>query len=94
MRTGSSSPGIARISAGRRVRRPGSKGVLANVPLHAGLICIDGPTGMDSDLQRLLFEFALEELDEQPDLTNQVLEVTIDESGESLDLVRYEFPDR
>src|SRR6202012_2521611 len=24
---------------------PGSKGVFADVPLHAGLICIDGPTG-------------------------------------------------
>ena len=71
---------------------PGSKGVLANVPLHAGLICIDGPAGMDLDLQRLLFGFVLEELDRQADLTNQVLEVSIDESGETVDVLRYEFP--
>jgi hypothetical protein len=71
---------------------PGSRGVLANVPLHAGLVCIDGPTGMDLELQRLLFQFVLEELDHQPDLTNQVLEVVIDESGERVDIVRYEFP--
>jgi len=31
---------------------------------------------------RLLFPFAKEELGQQPDLTNQVLEVAIDESGE------------
>jgi hypothetical protein len=49
----------------------------------AGLICIDGPTGMDLDLQRLLFGFVLEELDQQPDLTNQVLEVAFDELGEA-----------
>ena len=33
---------------------PGSKGVLADVPLHAGLICIDVPTGMDLELQLVL----------------------------------------
>ena len=71
---------------------PGSRGVLADVPLHAGLICIDGPTGMDLELQRLLFEFVLEELDQQPDLTNQVLEVTINDSDESVDIVRLELP--
>jgi hypothetical protein len=71
---------------------PGSKGVIADVPLHAGLICIDGPTGMDLDLQRLLFGFVLEELDQQPDLTNQVLEVAINELGGSVDIVRYDLP--
>jgi uncharacterized protein DUF5615 len=71
---------------------PGTKGVLADVRLHAGLICVDGPTGMDLNLQRLLFGIVLEELDRQPDLTNQVLEVVIDESGESVDIVRYELP--
>ena len=72
---------------------PGSKGMLANVPLHAGLICIDGPTGMDLELQRLLFGSVLEELDQQPDLTNQILEVTVDESGARIDIIRYQFPE-
>jgi Domain of unknown function (DUF5615) len=40
----------------------GSKGVLTDVPLHAGLVCIDGPTGMDLGLQRSLFDFVLDEL--------------------------------
>ena len=71
---------------------PGLKGVLADVPLHAGLVCINGPTGMDLDLQRLLFAFVLEELDQQPDLTNQILEVTVDESGERVDVVRFDLP--
>ena len=71
---------------------PGSKGVLADVQLHAGLVCIDGPTGMDLELQRLLFTFILEELDVQPDLTNQILEVAIDDPGEKVEIVRYEFP--
>jgi Domain of unknown function (DUF5615) len=71
---------------------PGSKGVLAHVPLHAGLICLDGPTGMDLDLQRLLFGFVLDELDQQPDLTNQCIDVSIDEFGENVDIVRYELP--
>jgi hypothetical protein len=58
----------------------------------AGLICIDGPTGMDLDLQRLLFGSVLEELDQQPELTNQVLEITLDELRENFDVVRYELP--
>ena len=80
MRTGFSSPGIARTFRGPK-DSPGAKGVLADVQLHAGLICIDGPTGMDLELQRLLFGFVLEELDREPDLTNQVLEITVDETG-------------
>ena len=71
---------------------PGSKGVFADVPIHAGLVCIDGPTGMNLELQRFLFGFVLDELDQQPDLTNQILEVSIDESGESVDILRYELP--
>lgn len=71
---------------------PGAMGVLADVQLHAGLICIDGPTGMDLELQRHLFGFVLEELDREPDLTNQVLEITVDERDESVDIIRYELP--
>jgi len=66
--------------------------VLADVSLHAGLICIEGPTGMDLDLQRLLFGFVLEQLDVEPDLTNQVLEIRVDESCERVDIIRYVLP--
>jgi hypothetical protein len=66
--------------------------VLADVPLHAGLICIDAPTGMNLSLQRLLFGFVLEELEQAPDLTNQILEVTISDAGDAVDIVRYGLP--
>ena len=67
---------------------PATKGVLADVQLHAGLICNDGPTGMDLELQRFLFGFVLEELDQQPDLTK----ITIDDLGARVDVIRYELP--
>ena len=39
---------------------------------------------MDLELQRLLFGFVLAELDQQPDLTNQCIEVSIDEFRENV----------
>jgi Domain of unknown function (DUF5615) len=38
---------------------PGSKGQYADVAIHAGLVCLNGPEGMDLDLQLELFEQAL-----------------------------------
>jgi hypothetical protein len=38
---------------------PGSRGQYADVAVHAGLICLNGPVGMDLDLQLELFETAL-----------------------------------
>jgi hypothetical protein len=73
-------------------RAPGSKGAFADVSLHAGLVCIHGPTGMDLGLRRLLFAEALEELDRDSDLTNQVLEVSRSEAGTEAELVRYHMP--
>src|SRR3546814_16858512 len=54
--------------------KPGTKGQYADVAIHAGLICLNGPPGMDLDMQIELFEQALVELDADPDLVNQVLE--------------------
>ena len=34
---------------------PGSKGQYADVAIHAGLICLNGPPGMDLDMQIELF---------------------------------------
>lgn len=53
---------------------PGSKGQYAGVELHAGLICLEAPIGMDLDLQREMFAAVLDELDIDGDLTNQVIE--------------------
>jgi hypothetical protein len=46
---------------------------------HAGLICLNGPPGMDLDMQAELFRQALDELAFAPDLVNQVLEVTLED---------------
>lgn len=73
-------------------KAPGSKGQYADVSLHAGLICINGPVGMDLTLQRELFSEALDELDVDGDLTNQILEVTLEESEVGIQILRYSHP--
>lgn len=70
--------------------RPGSRGQYADVAIHAGLVCLNGPEGMDLDLQIELFEQALDELAADPDLINQVLEIT--EDGSELHILRYALP--
>jgi hypothetical protein len=69
---------------------PGTNGQYADVAIHAGLVCLNGPPGMDLDMQIELFEQALTELDDD-DLVNQVLEVTL-EDEETLRVVRYTLP--
>jgi len=71
---------------------PGTKGQFADVVLHAGLICLNGPVGMDLALQRELFAETLDELDADGDLTNQILEVTLEDSEASIQVVRYTHP--
>jgi len=70
---------------------PGSKGQYAGVEVHAGLICLNGPAGMDLDLQLEMFEEALAELEQNDDLVNQVLEISILETDEFL-VTRYKMP--
>jgi hypothetical protein len=70
---------------------PGSKGQYADVALHAGLVCLNAPEGMDLDMQFDLFEEALVELDRDPDLVNQVLEVSLDSADEIM-VRRYALP--
>jgi hypothetical protein len=69
---------------------PGIKGQYADLAIHAGLICLNGPPGMDLDMQLELFEQALDELETDADLVNQVLEITWDE--EALQVRRYQLP--
>jgi hypothetical protein len=70
---------------------PGAKGQYADVAVHAGLICLNAPGGMDLDLQLELFEQALAELDADSDLVNQVLEITLDDD-DKLHVLRYALP--
>ena len=71
---------------------PGTQGQYAGVDLHAGIVCLNGPVGVDLDWQRKMFEEVLDELDKSGDLTNQVLEFTLREDKAAIDLVRYEMP--
>lgn len=69
---------------------PGTKGEYRKADLHAGLICLTDLV-MSLDDQLALFEAALDELEREPDLINQVLEV---ESlpGDRIRLRRYQLP--
>ncbi len=64
----------------------------ADVVLHSGLICLNGPVGMDLDLQLEFFEAAMDELDLDSDLVNQVLEITLPDSGDEIEVLRYKLP--
>lgn len=70
--------------------RPGTSGQYAGVAIHAGLICLDGPPGLDLDMQLELLDQALDELASDGDLVNQVLEVRWEENG--LHVRRYSLP--
>jgi hypothetical protein len=69
---------------------PGSKGQYADVTIHAGLICLNGPPGMDLDMQIELFDQALDELSADHDLVNQVLDITLKE--DTINIRRYLLP--
>jgi hypothetical protein len=68
----------------------GAKGQYADVEIHAGLICLSGPEGVDLDLQLELFELALDEVG-NGDLVNQALEITLREDNE-IRVLRYALP--
>ena len=72
---------------------PGASGEYAAADLHAGLVCLNGPVGMDLDMQLELFEATLDDLDAEPDLVNQVLEVSLENVGdEEIRVLRYALP--
>jgi hypothetical protein len=48
-------------------------GLYATTELHAGLICLNSVRRMDLDAQKELFDIALKELSELPDLINRCL---------------------
>jgi hypothetical protein len=72
---------------------PGSKGEYRKVSLHAGIVCLNGPPGMDLDMQIELFDAALHALEEDGDLINQVLEITLEDANDAeISVVRYALP--
>lgn len=71
--------------------KPGSSGEYADVRLHAGLVTIDAPFGLNLSLQRQVFGLILDELVKNGDLTNQVLQVDVKKDGR-VELRRIAFP--
>src|SRR3546814_2756112 len=71
--------------------KPGTKGQYADVAIHAGLICLNGPPGMDLDMQIAVFEQALVELDPDPALAHELLEITPADDA-AFALLRYDLP--
>ena len=71
---------------------PGSKGQYSHVSIHAGLVCLNAPAGMDLALQRELFSEVLDELATDGDLTNQILEVTLEDDEAGIQIDRYRYP--
>jgi hypothetical protein len=72
---------------------PGSRGEYRKIELHAGLICLNGPVGLDLDMQLELFRVAIDTLNEDNDLVNQVLEVTLSDITDlEIVVIRYALP--
>jgi len=80
--------------------QPGSKGQYADVPIHAGLVCINGPARMSGKIQVELFAAVLDTIQDkiqgtippQEDLVNEVIEVQLAEEGGEFEIVRYSLP--
>lgn len=72
---------------------PGSKGQYYLVSIHAGLVCLNAPGGLDLALQKELFAEVLDELDSDGDLTDQILEVTLEDDEAGVQIARYSYPD-
>ena len=73
------------------VNEPGSSGEYADVRLHAGLVCIDAPFGLNLDRQRQIFGLILDDLATNGDLTNQVLQVDV-RKDDRVHLERFALP--
>jgi hypothetical protein len=72
---------------------PGTRGQYQRADIHAGLICLNGPEEMDLDMQRDLFDAALDEIDRDGDLVNVVLELTLETAlSDEIVIDRYALP--
>jgi hypothetical protein len=79
-----------------QAEQPGSKGQYADVPIHAGLVCINGPARMSGKIQVELFAALLDTIQDtipsHEDLVNEVIEVDLSEEGGEFEIVRYPLP--
>lgn len=70
---------------------PGTSGQYADVGLHAGLICLNGPSGMAAEVQCELFDLALDAIGVGGQLVNEVIEIEL-EPGGTVSISRYVLP--
>lgn len=72
---------------------PGSNGEYQKAPLHAGLVCLNGPVGMDLDMQIEMFGVVLKSIQADGDMINKILEITfLDPRDPDFVVVRYGLP--
>jgi hypothetical protein len=70
----------------------GTRGEYRKAALHAGLVCLNGPVGMDLEMQLDLLGVALDALGKDGELINQVLEITLGGATEAeISVLRYEY---
>jgi hypothetical protein len=71
---------------------PGARGQFADVPLHAGLICINGPDRTTAEVRCELFEAVLDEIG-NVQLVNEVVEVDLESLDDEFTIHRYQMPE-
>jgi hypothetical protein len=71
--------------------KPGYRGQYADLPIHAGLVCINGPDSMAAEDETELFGIVLDELGLN-EMINQAIEITLSDTGIGFELVRYTLP--
>jgi hypothetical protein len=71
---------------------PGPSGQFADVPIHAGLVCINGPDGMTAEVQCELFAAVLDEIGNVQQLVNEVIEVDLESLDGEFSIHRYPMP--
>jgi hypothetical protein len=74
-----------------RSTSPGLQGQYAEVPLHAGLVCINGPERMTAQMETDLFGIVLDVI-RLTEIVNEVLEITLADIGGEYDIRRYALP--
>jgi len=84
---------VTRNSADFRgpTHEPGSGGQYADVPLHAGLVCINGPDRMTAEIETELFAVVLEAIG-TTEIVNEVIEINLAANGYEYEVVRYALP--
>ncbi|HEV2647252.1 MAG TPA: DUF5615 family PIN-like protein [Acidobacteriaceae bacterium] len=74
-----------------RIESPGVQGQYAGVPIHAGLVCINGPEKMTAKTEADLFGLVLDATG-IAQLVNEVVEITLSEMSGEYKVHRYALP--